>query len=77
MQIYTLRNCTCEHIAYDCRLMQLHTSRKGGPHLKESQVYPMAYGRRMRHLHADWVAPGLIYNTMYHVVLEIERMINQ
>lgn len=32
--------------------------RRGGPQLKESQVYPVQYGRRYAFLHCQWVAPG-------------------
>ena len=35
--------------------------RRGGPQLKESQVYPVQYGRRYAFLHCQWVAPGTTY----------------
>lgn len=33
--------------------------RRGGSQLKESQVYPVEYGRKFHQLHCEWVAPRL------------------
>lgn len=38
--------------------MSVNLPRRGGPKLKESQVYPDGYARRYLKLHCKWVAAG-------------------
>ena len=44
--------------SYPLKMFYVTRPRRGGPQLKESQVYPARYAHRYLQLHCEWVATG-------------------